>query len=150
MLFQLVATTPDEVGIAALDFYTIGHICMGIAIFLVFSLFYTIPMKSKGDSRVLMPLWLIWIITVACGIAWEYFENTIFIELGWKFEGRKDSILNSITDIIFVGVGGLGMWWLAKKLFDKGKYTFLYYFLGILGFALWIGVFIVLRSATFN
>jgi len=148
LLNDWITTGGSEVGISALDFYSIGHICMGIGIFLFFSLFYTIPMKSKGDSRVLLPLWAIWIITVACGIAWEYIENTLFIELGIKFEGRQDSMINIITDIIFVGVGGLGMWYLAHLLFQKDKYTFFYYLLGITGFLLWISIFIILRSAT--
>jgi hypothetical protein len=148
MAIEWIATTPDLVGIAAFDFYSIGHICMGIGIFLFFSLFYTIPRHGKGNTRVLLPLWDVRIITVACGILWEYVENTVFIDLGIKFEGRADSTINIITDIIFVGIGGLAMWYLAHKIFEEGKFTFFYYLLGIVGFLLWISIFIVLRSAT--
>ena len=48
MLLNLwFATTADEVGISVFDFFSIGHICFGIGLFLFWSLFYTIP-KKKG------------------------------------------------------------------------------------------------------
>jgi hypothetical protein len=148
LLIEWFATSAENVGIAAFDFYSLGHIAMGVGIFLFFSLFYTIPMRGKGNSRVLLPLWAVWIITVACGILWEWVENSLFIDLGIKFEGRHDSLINIITDIIFVGIGGLGMWYLAHLIFEKGKFIFFYYIIGITGFLLWISIFIVLRSAT--
>lgn len=148
LINEFIATSVDEVGISALDFFSIGHICMGIGIFLFLSLFYTIPMSKDDGSQVILPLWLVWILTMVLGIAWEFLENILFIELGIKFEGRQDSIINIITDISLVGVGGLGMWLLAHWIFKTPKLHWLYYLLGIIGFALWIGVFIVLRYLT--
>ena len=149
LLNNWIATNISEVGISAFDFYSIGHICMGIAIFLIFSLFYTIPHSSEGDSRVIIPLWLCFIFTVLCGIGWEYLENVYFIEWGIKFEDRLDSLPNMITDVILVGVGALGMWGLAHLIFENHKNVWLYYICGILGFIFWLTVYGGLRYLTY-
>jgi hypothetical protein len=39
----LLATEISEVGLSWFDFYSIGHLCFGIGLFLFFSLFYTVP-----------------------------------------------------------------------------------------------------------
>jgi hypothetical protein len=143
---DLIATDPSQVGIAWLDFYSIGHICFGIGVFLFFSLFYTIP-KKHGNIPI-FSLLFVFILTVICAVAWEIIENTVFINIGWKFEGRADSWQNITSDIIFVSLGGLGSWLVCYLVFIKDKNIWLYYIFGILGFALWLGVFIILRALT--
>ncbi|TXT62659.1 MAG: membrane protein of unknown function [Promethearchaeota archaeon] len=145
----LYAEGPADVGLSFLDFYSVGHICMGIGIFLLFSLLYTIPMgKEEGTSQIILPLWAVWVITVIAGIAWEIIENTLFFDLGLKFELRADSIPNIISDIIFVAIGGAGMWIFAHLLFKYQKKIWPYYVLGLLGLVLWIGIFLILRFFT--
>jgi hypothetical protein len=145
-----IAESVEEVGLSWFDFFSIGHICMGIGIFLIFSLFYTIPMsKEEGTSQILLPLWAVWVITVLAGIAWEFIENILFYELGIKFENRLDSIPNIITDILFVGVGGLGSWLFAHLVFSSPhRKIWPYYVFGLIGLGLWIGVFLILRYIT--
>ncbi len=152
MLFnKFIAEFSGEVGQSWFDFFTIGHLCMGIGIFLLFSLFYTIPMgKDKGVSRIILPLWVVWIITVLMGILWEIVENTIFYHIGIKFETRLDSFQNIFTDILFVGLGGLITWILAHFIFKAQKRAWVYYVFGITGLSLWIGLFIVLRYLTLS
>ena len=144
----IIASTSEEVGISAFDFYSFGHICMGIGIFLVISLFYTIPMSNDSTSRVIFPLWLIWIFTIVCGIIWEYVENTYFITWGIKFEGRHDSVINMVFDVVLVAIGGLGTWFLAHIVYSKFKKHWIYYTWGILCFMLCLGLFIFGRYLT--
>jgi hypothetical protein len=147
MFNWLIAETIDDVGYSVFDFFSIGHICMGIGIFLVFSLFYTIPMsKQEGTSQIILPLWAVWVITVIIGIAWEFIENIIFYEIGIKFENRQDSIANIISDIIFVGLGGLSSWFFAHLVFRSHAKVWPYYLFGIIGLGLWISVFLILRA----
>jgi hypothetical protein len=149
MIFnELFATEVLEVGISWFDFYSIGHICLGIGLFLFFSLFYTIP-KKHGNTPI-FSLLLVFILTVILAIAWEVIENLVFLNLGWKFENRPDSWQNITTDILLCGVGGLGMWLFAYIIFEKDKNTFAYYTFGIIGFGVWVGVFIILRYLTFQ
>jgi hypothetical protein len=151
ILNWLIAESVDEVGVSLFDFFTIGHICMGIGIFLVFSLFYTIPMsKKEGTSQIILPLWAVWVITLALGIIWEIIENTLFFEIGIKFENRLDSIANIITDIIFVGLGGLSSWIFAHLVFRSQVGSWPYYLFGFIGLGLWIGIFLILRYITIN
>ncbi|MEJ2248791.1 MAG: hypothetical protein P8Y70_05230 [Candidatus Lokiarchaeota archaeon] len=146
ILNWFIAENVSEVGVSFFDFYSIGHICMGIGVFLFFSLFYTVPMsKQEGYKQVGMPLWVVWIITVIIGIAWEFLENIIFYEWGIKFEGRRDSLLNVISDIMLVGVGGLSTWLFAHLIFKHHKKVWPYYLFGIIGFSIWLGFFIIAR-----
>ncbi len=150
LLNEIIATTIDEVGISWFDFYSIGHICMGIGIFLFFSFFYVIPKHHGTSDKPWLQLSVVWIITVGCGIAWEFFENIVLFDMGSKFEGRIDSMPNVITDVLFVAIGGLISWAFAHHIVNKHKNPWGYYIFGIVAFGLWIGMFIVLRYLTFK
>ncbi|MFX1365061.1 MAG: hypothetical protein ACFFCE_02550 [Promethearchaeota archaeon] len=149
MLFnEFFATHIDEVGISWFDFYSIGHICLGIGLFLFWSLFYTIP-KKKGRTPI-FSLLFVFILTIVCAILWEIIEHTILLALGWKFENRPDSWENMTTDVILCAIGGLGTWLFAYLIFEKDKSAFGYYSFGIIGFGVWIGIFIILRYLTLH
>ncbi len=147
MLFvDLFASDPSQVGLAWFDFYSIGHLCFGIGVFLFFSLFYTVP-KNKGHTPI-FSLLFVFICTMIIISLWEVLENTLFIEMGWKFEGRPDSWQNITTDILMGAVGSLGSWLFCYIIFIKEKNIWAYYIFGIIGFALWLVVFIILRIYT--
>ncbi len=147
MLFNdFIATTIQEVGISWFDFYSIGHICFGVGLFLFFSLFYTIP-KKKGKTPI-FSLLFVFILTMFFVILWEIIENTVFIFFDWKFEGRADSWQNITTDMIFGAIGALGSWLFAYLIFEKDKNAWGYYIFGFIGFTLWLSVFIILRYIT--
>ena len=148
LLNELIATEIDEVGTSWFDFYSIGHICFGIGLFLFFSLFYTIP-KKKGKTPI-FSLLFVFILTIVCSIIWEILENILFLEMGWKFEGRADSWQNITTDILLCAIGGLGTWLFAYITFEKEKSAFAYYTFGVIGFGVWLGIFIILRYLTFQ
>ncbi len=143
----LIATETGEVGVSWFDFYSIGHICMGVGIFLCISLFYTIP-KSKGKTP-LFSLLFVWILTLIALVVWEILENIVFLQIGLKFEGRMDSTQNIITDILIGAIAGLGAWLFAYMTFEKDRKVWPYYIVGLISFALWLCIFIILRYITF-
>ena len=147
MIFnEFFATLVDEVGISWFDFYSIGHLCFGIGMFLIFSLFYTIP-KNKGKTPI-FSLLFVFIVVVLILVLWEALENFLFIDLGWKFEGRLDSWQNITSDLLIGAFGGILSWIFCYLVFVKERNIWAYYIFGIIGFALWFVVFIVLRALT--
>ena len=145
MMFNwFIAENINEVGISWLDFYSIGHICFGIGAFTILSLFYTIP-KKKGKTP-LVSLLFVFILSILLFIGWELLENLLFIEIGWKFEGRLDSLPNIISDILMGIVGALGSWFFCHWIFNKEGSLWGYYIFGITGFGLWLGVFMIMRA----
>ncbi len=149
----LVATTVNEVGVSWIDFYSLGHICFGIGAFLVFSLFYTIP-KAKGYTPI-FSLLMVFISTLIVLVCWELMENILFVYIDQvmsttiKFEGRPDSLQNSIADVLFGIIGAIGAWIFAYQTFKKDKKLWPYYIFGLLSLLLWLGFFIVARYLTY-
>jgi hypothetical protein len=147
MLFvDLFATDPSMVGIAWFDFYSIGHFCFGIGMFLFFSLFYTIP-KHNGKTPI-FSLLFVFILVVLVLVLWEALENLVFINIGWKFEDRLDSWQNITTDLLIGVFGGIVSWIFCHLVFVREKNIWAYYIFGIIGFVLWLVVFIILRALT--
>ncbi|MFX1392603.1 MAG: hypothetical protein ACFFAH_03420 [Promethearchaeota archaeon] len=151
MLFnEIIATTTEEVCNSWFDFYSIGHICFGIGVFLLFSLFYTIP-KAKGKVPI-FSLLLVFILSLVIFVAWEILENYVFFWLGLdylKFERRPDSLQNMTADILLGAIGALGTWLFAYMTFEKDKKIWPYYTFGIISLFLWLGIFVILRYLTF-
>lgn len=87
----VIAKTLIQVGTAGIDFYTFGHIIMGILGFTIMSNFVDTP---SAFSFVQLG-----------AVAWELFENIILFHYDFKFEGRRDSGLNAILDIAFMDIG---------------------------------------------
>lgn len=138
ILSEIIATNASEVGQSWFDFFSIGHICFGIGVFLFFSLGYSIP-KSRGDTPILSLL-AVFILTFIILIAWEVVENTLFIDIGWKF-GDRDSPRNILTDIVLGTIGALGMLLWAYEAFEKDKKHWPYYVFGLIMFFIWLSVF---------
>jgi len=93
---KIIATKKSEVSQSFLDYFTFGHLLFGMISFFIGHLFFDFAFS----------LW----ITSLAATAWELIENNfkIFRRIRGKM-GRpeKDSLLNSISDIIFTNVGGL-------------------------------------------
>jgi len=148
ILSEIIATNASEVGQSWFDFFSIGHICFGIGVFLFFSLCYSIP-KARGDTPI-FSLLAVFILTFIILIAWEVVENTLFLELGLKFGNRRDSPRNIFTDIVFGSLGALGMLLWAYEAFEKGKKHWPYYVFGLIMFVIWLGVFSIFRFLTLS
>ena len=145
ILNEIIATTTAEVGVSWLDFYSIGHICFGLGVFLFLSLFYVIP-KHRGHTE-WVALWFLYILTVGVLVLWEVLENTLFITMGIKFEGRADSIQNLIGDLVMGMIGAL-INCIAATSVKKKKSIWPYYLVGLIAFGIWLGIFFIARFFT--
>lgn len=148
ILSEIIATKTSEVGESWFDFFSIGHICFGIGVFLFFSLCYSIP-KARGDTPILS-LFAVFILTFIILIAWEVVENTLFLDLNLKYDNRPDSPRNILTDIVFGTLGALGTLLWAYEAFEKDKKHWPYYVFGLIMFVIWLGVFSFLRVLTIS
>jgi len=81
-------------------------------------------------------------------ILWEVLEFFVFLDLGWKFEGRPDSWQNITTDLLIGAFGGIVSWIFCHEVFVKDKNIWAYYIFGIIGLTLWLVVFMILRALT--
>ena len=140
----LVATNISEIGVSFLDFYSFGHIAMGIGLFLFFStLIYYFLKKVNLKTSLFCSL----ILSIIGGIVWEIIENILFFKWGIKFEGRKDSIFNLATDLLFVG-GGAYLMLLLRTKFKTNKEVPRYYIFGILTFLFFILAYFIFEYVT--
>ncbi len=140
----LFATNINEVSLSFFDFYSFGHIAMGIGMFLFFSVviyYFFKKIKLKNGLRASL------ILSIIGGIVWEIIENIFFIKWGIKFEGRGDSLFNLLTDLIFVG-GGAYLMLLLRTKFKTNKEINKYYILGILTFLLFILMYFIFEYLT--
>ena len=115
---EMVASSKADVGRAPIDYFSWGHVDMGVAVFLLFSLINLIPSSISGNLGTVTPFWLSIVLTIVVAVVWEILENTLFVDWGIKFEGRKDSLVNSLWDILFVILGGLIMWGIKSLMIN--------------------------------
>jgi len=129
-----VGLVDDYVGRSAWDFYSWGHMDIGIAAFLVFSLTITIPEFMYGRGASIIAWWMVFLFTFLVAILWELLENTLIYHWGWRQRG-KDSWMNALWDIIFVTAAGAVMWlfeFLIRELW--GYFTRWFYIVGAISF----------------
>jgi hypothetical protein len=137
-----VAQDISQVGVSAIDSYSIGHVAMGIMTWLIISLGYSV--YDYYGLPPLLELWMVFLFTFVVAIVWEIFENTIFWYMGKKFENRRDSILNSIWDIIFVMLGALVFWIFWYLYVEVGGYAGRwYYIIGFITFSIFVLCFVI-------
>ncbi|MFW9785537.1 MAG: DUF2585 family protein [Candidatus Heimdallarchaeota archaeon] len=117
------AQNPSEVSQVLFDFFSFAHVCMGIVCFAVLSLVSTLRnLVDPNNFKVEKWHWIAYIIgTIVFGIVWEIIENTIGMNMGWKYQNQQDSIVNIISDIILVSLGGLICFGFAQLLYEKVK-----------------------------
>ena len=96
------------------------------------------------------------ILVFILAIIWEILENTLFINLRIKFEGRRDSIDNALADIIFGIIGGAAMWLfkgiivniLGVKYDNISQYIIYFYIVVFISFLIIFICFFVGKSRT--
>lgn len=143
LLNVIIAETTDEVGVAFLDYFTWGHLMMGFIFFTLASFLhvlfrYVLNAEEKVANNFKddpVPIWVALIITIALGALWDVVENTLFISMDIKFEGRADSALNIFSDILFVSIAGLIcliLWYLILKPGEM-KTAYIIYLIYIIG-----------------
>ncbi len=134
----VIAESTAEVGLSAMDYFTWGHIAMGVGFFALLSLLHVYFKYVKQNDK--FPIWLPFLITVIIGVLWEIFENVLLYNLGMKFEDRRDSLLNASVDIVFVTLGAAVYLLLWSLLFKPGDMNsaIITYTIYLVGFILMI------------
>ncbi|MFX1376705.1 MAG: hypothetical protein ACFFA0_12925 [Promethearchaeota archaeon] len=145
--WPIVHVIGEEISVAVFDFWSMGHLLLGIAIFIfAFSIYFIFKNRDVEDvsiHTVKIPssknMFISWIISVIMAIVWEILENTILLYLEWK--NKFDSPVNATSDIILWSIGGLGAWCITHLMFVSKHYILVYYVYGII--TLLVGVFYV-------
>ncbi|MFX1237541.1 MAG: hypothetical protein ACFFAS_13380 [Promethearchaeota archaeon] len=144
---MVIADSKDEVGITPIDYFSWGHIDMGIGSFILLSLINIVPtLIEKAEEQINnIPWWLMIVIVIIIMICWELFENTVLYKFGAKFENRKDTLVNATWDVIFGIIGGFYMWIIKGALVNLIGVEMIpaYFIVGIITFLIClIGFFI--------
>ncbi|MBD3338666.1 MAG: hypothetical protein GF353_06145 [Candidatus Lokiarchaeota archaeon] len=147
---EVFAGSKDDVGRSAIDYFTWGHIAMGVAIFLLLSLINTIPSYIDNALVYIIPYILMLFISFLIGVVWEILENTLFVGIGIKFEGRRDSFVNALWDVIFVCIGALIIWIIKGLMVNLiGPHLIpAFYIVGIVIFVVSVLGFVIGRAIT--
>lgn len=127
-----MSESPEEtepttrVGHAWIDYFTWGHIAMGLGIYPVSYLIVglIIPVGVSAISMVVCAV-LAWL--------WEVFENNLMWSWGMKFENRKDSINNLLGDQMWVMLGAILMWIASIILIEFSIAFWWFYVLAAIG-----------------
>ncbi|MHA1146784.1 MAG: hypothetical protein ACTSR8_00900 [Promethearchaeota archaeon] len=140
----------DDVGRAPIDYFSWGHVAMGLATFLLISLINTIPSWVVQDLVYIIPYWSMLVLSFVVAIIWEILENTVLLEMGFKFEGRRDSLINAIFDILFVCIGALIIWIIKGIMVNLNGVHLIpaYYIVGVISFAVVIIAFLIAKAMT--
>ena len=107
----------DLTSLSMFDQFSIGHIIFGAIIFLLLLMILGKFGKRRDKFILLITFLLTFIIT----IGFEIIENSAFIvnNSGLKYNNRKDSVLNSTTDIILNMIGAfiifIIFWYILRK-----------------------------------
>ena len=101
MKFKIFGFTFDDVAFSFIDFYTVSHFIFGFITCLIVSLI----MYLLFGEMVFVGLSIT--ISINVGLFWEFFENFYLHKKGFKFDNRRDSFANSLTDVLFVNIGAI-------------------------------------------
>ncbi|MHA1338592.1 MAG: DUF2585 family protein [Promethearchaeota archaeon] len=129
----------SEVGRAWIDYFTWGHVAMGI-------LFYTLTWFIVSLTPAIGRSYIAFIVTMIIGCwIWEVLENNVFLAWGIKFEDKKDSINNLLGDQMFVVVGAIVMW--LFEIIIIGNYeTYWFFIVAAIGLVVCLIGFLVGRA----
>ena len=96
------------------------------------------------------------VLVFVVAIIWEILENTLLVDIGIKFEGRRDSLENAVWDIIFGIIGGVIMCLFKGILVNIlgvlnnniPQYIIYFYITGIISFFIILICFFIGRAMT--
>jgi hypothetical protein len=119
---KFFASRKEDISRSAVDFFSIGHVFMGQSFFWIpYMLFVWASAPFPGIFPPSVGIFNteegMILISIIIGVLWEPFENIIMYYAGWKFEGKRDSLLNALFDILFWALGAaiayfIDNWWL--------------------------------------
>ncbi len=109
VLKSIIAQNREEVGQKFLDFFSIGHILLGLITYAIsFSVILSWGVLYNDAKFISLAS------TFYFGLFWELFEN--FTRMGMRFRTSeiKDSLINSLSDILFTSLGAVICFFLLR------------------------------------
>lgn len=100
----MIARTREDYGIAAVDPFSFGHFLKGYILNMTFFTFY-------------IPLFTNMLLILFISVLWELIENSNYLREYIKFNKKKDSLVNSVSDIIFAILGALAFFLVSLTSF---------------------------------
>lgn len=146
-----ITTSKDEVSRAPIDYFSWGHLNMGVVVFLLWSMVNLLPSLANGFMTDILPYGISVLLTFVVAVVWEIVENTLLLDIGIKFEGRKDSLQNAVWDVIFVVLGGVIMWAIKSLMINlTGNVALIpaFYIVGLIVFIVFLVGFFIGKSIT--
>lgn len=143
------AEIASEVSQSVFDFFSFGHIAMGIVAFALLSIISTIRNLFDPNNFAVQKSHWIWFFigTIIFGILWEIIENTLLLDWGLKHQNQADSVMNAIFDVLLVGGGALICCVFAYLFYGKVKKCEFpwFYLFSSLSFILFFVIYISLK-----
>ncbi|MFX1280813.1 MAG: hypothetical protein ACFFA3_15665 [Promethearchaeota archaeon] len=142
----IIALDEPDISIASFDYWSVGHLLWGVAIFVVFFTIGFIAKNLTGNPQAPInppgyrKFIIYWLITLGLAGIWEIIENTLLYAVGIKVE--LDSAVNVITDITLWGFGGLISWYMTDLMFLSEKYIRAYYIYGVMCLIMGVLIFV--------
>lgn len=99
-MHKVIGTCRKDVNNSFIDYYSIGHFVMGYITYIVSIWIWSLLPFEFDIYEISL------VSTLMVGIIWEILENYLLVDTPLKFEKRRDSLGNSLMDIIFVFIGG--------------------------------------------
>ncbi|MEJ2278608.1 MAG: DUF2585 family protein [Candidatus Lokiarchaeota archaeon] len=97
---KFYAKNKEGISKAAIDFFSFGHLLVGYFAFIVLDAIFLVFLNGYSFIFAILSV-------VFGGLIWEVIENTYLVKKDIKFGNRKDSTLNSFTDVLILFLGGL-------------------------------------------
>lgn len=139
---SVVADEAEEIGISPIDPFSLAQMSIGILLFLVFSASYAL--NRFYSTQPLTDLVVVFLLTILVSVGWEVVQFIIVR----KFGGRKETLINSISDVIFLAAGA-GLSWLLWLLLVEitGSPSSNYYMIILIILGILLFIFFVSKEA---
>ena len=99
---KFVARTYTQISQKAIDYFSLIHILFGL---ISYYLLYFIMMLIGLPIDFISGMGLAYVMNIS--LVWEFFENFILSKTKLKKNSRKDSLQNSLMDLVFTEIGGI-------------------------------------------
>lgn len=134
----------DTIGVTWFDYFSFGHIIMGIAAFII-----TYFIASLTSTIIPYSL-LGFVIAFLFGWFWEVLENNFLWEIGKKFENKKDSLNNSLSDQMFVMIGAILIWIVQAIFIYVGIEIYWLYISALIAVIIFLILFFIVRAVHYK
>jgi len=100
---RFVGMRREDIARSPIDIFSLAHLIMGQLLYVtIYAIVYLCADPYIADA-------IAFAITILVGVFWEVLENYVLFNHNLKFENRRDTLINSLFDVLFVVLGSLMM-----------------------------------------